>query len=294
MTHSKGTRSRLKIQIVTTILAISLFSFGSYFTEPSALAAETTALKSNFRARDATRFRENPDLSKYGMPNIIVAYEGSLWPSGASRTQPNTSYIASTYIPKIRNQNPDVVVIDIEAWPLKAGMTATEITANINKFKKVIAVFRRELPKTKIGIYLLLPERNWLAPCGDPAKVASRTKSWHERNLKLVPLADAVDIIFPSLYTFYSDPTCWNTYAAANIKEARLYGKPVWAFLWMKIHTTGASIPATFWRQQLNTVYRLADGVIVWSKASSTDKWSYTAPWWVQTADFLDDMQLAP
>jgi len=294
MTYTRRLKTRLRIATIGIATAIGIFSLGDVLTAPDAFAADATPLKSNFRSRDATRFRENPNLAKYGLPNIVVAYESSLWPSGASRTQPNTSYIANTFIPKIRGQNPDVVVIDIEAWPFKSGMTASEITANINKFKKVIAVFRRELPKTKIGIYLLMPERNWLAPCGDPGKSAARTASWHARNLKLTPLASAVDIIFPSLYTFYSDPTCWDKYAAANIKEARIYGKPVWAFLWMKVHSTGAPITATFWRQQLETTYRLADGVVIWSKASSSDKWSYTAPWWVQTVAFLKAKKLVP
>lgn len=292
MTHPTASPPR-SARAFALLLTLGILAAAHTLVSTAAHAAEAV-LKPNFVARDATRFREDPNLAKYGLKNIVVAYESSLWPSGASRTQPNTSYIASTYIPKVRNLNPDVIVIDIETWPLKSGMTASEITANITKFKKVIAVFRREMPKTKIGLYLVLPERNWLAPCGDPAKVASRTKSWHERNLKLKPLADAVDIIFPSLYTFYSDPTCWNKYAAANIKEARIYGKPVWAFLWMKVHTTGANITGTFWRQQLDTVYGLADGFVIWSMASSTDKWSYTAPWWIQTADFLRDKKLAP
>lgn len=292
MTHATASPHRAR-RTFFLLLTLAILATGHAFSSSETHAAEAV-LKPNFVARDATRFREDPNLAKYGLKNIIVAYEASLWPSGASRTQPNTSYIATSYIPKVRNLNPDVIVIDIETWPLKAGMTASEITANITKFKKVIAVFRRELPKTKIGLYLVMPERNWLAPCGDPAKIASRTKSWHERNLKLKPLADAVDIIFPSLYTFYSDPTCWNKYAAANIKEARIYGKPVWAFLWMKVHTTGANITSTFWRQQLDTVYGLADGLVIWSMASSTDKWSYTAPWWIQTADFLRDKKLVP
>lgn len=273
-------------------LLASMLLFGGAGTlwHNDAVAAEAALIKPNFAARDATRFKEDPDLAKYGLKNIIVAYETSLWPSGASRTEPDTTYIANSYIPKIRGSNPDVVVIDIEVWPFKSTMTAAEITANIAKFKKVIAVFRRELPNTKIGFYLVMPERNWLAPCGDPKKVASRTSAWHLRNVKLQPLADAVDIIFPSLYAFYEDAksqACWGKYAAANIAEARTYGKPVWAFLWMKYHTTGNWIPAAFWREQLNTTYELADGFAIWSMASAGDPWSYSAPWWVETASFL-------
>lgn len=268
-------------------LAISIGITGLMLTAVGQAHAE-------FVVRDALRYKEEPNLSSYGLKKVLVVYEDSMWPRGASKSQPNTSYILNNYIPKIKKKAPDVLVIDIEAWKFKPDMTSSEINAIIAKFKKVIAVFRSQLPKTKIGLYLVLNERNWLAPCGDPGKVKSRTSSWHQRNLKLQPLADAVDIIFPSLYTFYPDSksiACWPTYAKANIKEARIYGKPVWAFLWMKYHSTGGWIPASFWRKQLDTVYGLADGLVIWSMAG-TDKWSSTAPWWVQTKDFMADRNL--
>jgi hypothetical protein len=257
-----------------------------------AQAEEQLALAgTSFRTRDAMKQTNKPDLSGYGLRRVLVAYENSLWPAGADKSQPNTTYIANTYIPKIKGSNPDVVIIDIEAWKLRTTSTSTEVSAFIAKFKKIISVFRAKMPNTRIGVYLWVPERNWLAPCGDPAKRASRTSSWHNRNLRLKPLADAVDIIVPSLYTFYGDSasiSCWPTYAKANIVEARIYGKPVWAFLWMKYHTTGGWIPGAFWRKQLETVYSLADGVVLWSKAAD-DRWSSTASWWIQTKDFVDD-----
>jgi hypothetical protein len=260
----------------------------------SAGAAERTlpAAGPDFVARNATRYNNMPDLSSYGFKDIVVAYENSLWPAGADRSQPDTAFIANSYIPKIRNSKPDVVVIDIEApeWRFTATMTAAQVTANINKFKRVLDVFRHELPNTKLGLYLIMPERNWLAVCGDPKKKASRTASWHERNLRLQPLADAVDIIFPSLYTFYEDAAsvaCWPTYAKKNIEEARMYGKPVWPFLWMKYHTTSNWIPAAQWRTQLETVAANADGLVIWSRSKDGEPWSFTAPWWVETAAFL-------
>ena len=278
---------------LAAIAVLSLSATGLSLGGYDALAA---TLKSNFQARDATRYPQNPNLAPYGMKNIVVAYENSLWPSGASKSTPNASYILNSYIPKIKKQNPDVVVIDIEVWKLTPSMSSSQVTSVINKFKTVIGAFRKGLPKAKLGLYMGLPYRNWLAPCGDPKKRASRTTSWRNHNLRLRPLADSVDIIFPSLYTFYSDSSsvkCWPTYANANIKEARIYGKPVWGFLWMKYHKGGAWIPRTFWRTQLDATYAGADGLVVWSKAGS-DKWSWSAPWWLETKDFLADKQLAP
>jgi hypothetical protein len=256
------------------------------------------ALKPNFKARDATRYSADPNLAPYGMKNIVVAYEASLWPSGADRSQPNTRYVASTYIPKIKRQNPDVVVLDIEEhdWRFETGLSSSQITDRINKYKKLISVFRTHLPNAKIGLYLALPQRNWLAVCGDPKKRASRYTAWHNLNLKLKPLGSAVDIIFPSVYAFYDDAAsrqCWPAYAKAQIKEARIYGKPVWAFHWMKYKANTRWIERTHWRTHLETIYAAADGLAVWSKAGD-DRWSWSAPWWVETRDFLADKNLAP
>jgi hypothetical protein len=275
------------------ILSLSAtgLSLGGY----EAIAA---TLKPNFKARDATKYPSDPNLAPYGLRNIIVAYEPSLWPSGADKSQPNLKYIANDYIPKIKSKNPDVVVIDIEEsdWKFTTDLTSTQITDRINKFKKVISVFRTHLPNTKIGLYLALPQRNWLAVCGDPGKRAARYTAWHNLNLKLKPLGSAVDIIFPSVYAFYDDAksiSCWPAYAKANIKEARIYGKPVWPFLFMKYHSNGKWIARTPWRTMLETTYAAADGLAIWSK-SGADAWSWSAPWWLETKDFLADKQLAP
>jgi len=291
MTYGLSLR-RLRDPIRRATLAAAL-SFGAI-----GVLATVPAHAADFVARDATRYAENPDLSPYGLKDIVVAYESSLWPSGASRTTPDLNYIRTNYIPKLKTKNPDVLVIDIETYKFTSTMTATEWTTNINKLKSVVSVFRQEMPNLKIGYYLIMPERNWLAPCGDPAKVASRTASWHQRNLKFQPLADVVDIIVPSLYTFYLDTksvACWPKYAQANIAEARTFGKPVWAFLWPKLHTDSTKwLPQALWCTELETVYAQADGLAIWSQANSTDKWSWTAPWWVETADFMKDKGLAP
>ena len=53
-----------------------------------------------------------------------------------------------------------------------------------------------------------------------------------QENDQLRPLAGAVDILFPSLYTFYTDQGGWVRYAYAQIAEARrnANGKPVYVF----------------------------------------------------------------
>ena len=155
---------RNPIRRLSLLAAFSLTAIGLLSSLPASAA--------DFVARDATRYAANPNLAPYGLKDIVVAYESSLWPAGANRTYPDLNFIRNTYIPKIRSQNPDVVVIDIERWKLTATTTATDWNANINKLKQVISVFRQEMPTVKVGYYLLMPQRNWLAPCGDPTKTS--------------------------------------------------------------------------------------------------------------------------
>jgi hypothetical protein len=119
---------------------------------------------------------------------------------------------------------------------------------------------------------------------------------YQDRERKQIDVADQRSL-FPSLYAFNGDAAsiaCWPNYAKANIKEARIYGKPVWGFLWMKYHVSRKWIPASFWRTQLNTTYTAADGLVIWSMANGSSSWSWSAPWWLQTKDFLADQRLVP
>ena len=284
---------RRHARLLSLLVVLSLSATGIILDSYDAWAA----LKPNFKSRDATRYPQNPDLAPYGLKNLVVAYEDSLWPSGASHSTPNTSYILNTYIPKIKSQSPDIVVVDIESWKLSSSMTSAEITTNINKFKTLLSAFRKGLPNAKLGLYMGLPERNWLAVCGDPGKRAARYTAWHNNNLRLQPLADAVDIIFPSLYGFYGDSAsraCYPSYAKAQVKEARIYGKPVRAFLWMKYKSDGSWVARSDWRTHLETAYAAADGLVIWSKAQGSPNWSWSAPWWLETKDFQGDKGLIP
>ncbi len=123
----------------------------------------------------------------------------------------------------------------------------------------------------------------------------------------------------------------WKAYAIANISEARKYHKPVYAFLWPQFHDETkaclearkkqgdltspkilgckdpgrdgvSTIPGDYWRFQLETVYELADGLVIWDYSKSKDEggdWNdltnckNSSHWWFQTLDFLYDKGLS-
>ena len=92
-----------------------------------------------------------------------------------------------------------------------------DIARNIERYVSLLQTFREAVPSAvRLGLYSMVPVRNLRAPVrGNPSKI----KSWRDDNQRLQPIADLVDIIFPSLYTFYDDPVGWVTYAKANISQ---------------------------------------------------------------------------
>jgi len=106
------------------------------------------------------------------------------------------------------------------------------------------------------------------------------------------PVANAVNVVYPSIYTFYTDQEGWKKYAIAQVAEARRLapGKPVYAFIWPRYHESNKAlnnqyIAADFWRFQLETLYQVADGVVIWG--GWQEPWNERADWWIQTQAFM-------
>jgi hypothetical protein len=125
----------------------------------------------------------------------------------------------------------------------------------------------------------LAPTNSWWA-----AELPQATKdynAWMAASTYLMPLAQKVDYIFPSLYTYY-DPYSngtnqdWQTFADQQIQAARMYGKPVYPFLWPQYHDApNAYIPTDYWTNEIQHVASNADGVVVWGWSGfQHDSWN--------------------
>lgn len=245
--------------------------------------AEATEQAQTFDARNAMRFADLPDLARYGLKDVTVVYTGALWPKNAKHSEPDLSFIRSVTIPKVRRRAPDLVVIDVEHWDL-TGTSPAAIERNIDRYIAILDTFRTHMPGIRLGLYSMVPIRNYWTPVrGRSADLAA----WRSDNERLKPIADATDVIFPSLYTFYDDRDGWLTYAKANMEEAKQYGRPIYPFLCPGYHKSGKPIERDFWRFQLETVFNNADGMVIWSSARGRPRWNPEAPWWEGTVDFL-------
>ena len=245
--------------------------------------AEATEQPQGFDARNAMRFANLPDLTRYGLKDVTVVYAAGLWPKKANRSEPDLSFIRSETIPRLRRKATDLVVIDVEHWDL-TGASSDEIERSIRRYVDVLDTFQTHMPGVRHGLYSMVPIRNYWTPVRGKTEDLAR---WRSENERLKPIADVSDVIFPSLYTFYDDRDGWLTYANANIAEAKQYGRPVYPFLWPQYHKSWKPLDRDFWRFQLETVFDNADGMVIWTPAKGRPRWNPLAPWWQETADFL-------
>jgi hypothetical protein len=182
-------------------------------------------------------------------------------------------------------------VIDIEEWPL-VGDPAT-VAESVKKYQTVIGWFKTSAPDSRVGLYGVLPIPDyWKAVQG---KGSAGYAAWQKQNDSLASIAPSVDVLFPSLYTFYEDRNGWQKYAIAQIQEARksAAGKPVFVFLWPQYHVSNKKLantflPGDYWRMELETARKYADGLVIWC-CSNKQTWDEKAPWWLETKGFLKE-----
>lgn len=183
-----------------------------------------------------------------------------------------------------------LVVLDIECWPCDMLATDADFDEALPKYLEFIQIARNVRPDIRIAYYGNLPLRNYWGPVGGNA---ANLAKWKSRNAAWAEIANYVDAIFPSLYTFENNQANWIKYARANIDEARQYDKPVIPYLWMFYHdsvpTIGNTlIDGTFWRAQLDTCAQYADGAVMWG--GWQQPWDNNAPWWQSTLSFISTM----
>lgn len=237
-------------------------------------------------------FDGQPDMSKYGMRPIYVV-DRDIWAPSVPRTGPADLGAVKKYLGRIPPDGP--VVLDFEDYDLTQD--DAQAAAGTRNLIQKMETFRKAGRGRKFGFYGYVPLVDYWrvvgSPKGEPFLSWQRDNDRSGRELERV-----VDAVYPSLYTFYADRDQWVTYATAQICEARrLSSKPVYVFIWPHYHPNGAAksapraIDGDYWRLQLETARRLADGVVIWGgwndQTNSRAGWDDNAPWWAETIEFM-------
>lgn len=243
------------------------------------------ATSHEFVAFDGTLYQGKPDLAKFGLKSITIVYTASMWDKSSDLTSiPDSNVVRPLALQASKSTG--IAVIDIEHWAL-GGDPAT-VALNTRKYLKTLQMFQQYAPSLKVGYYGVAPQRNyWDSIHGSrwPGYVA-----WQKTNNNVASIAQQASALFPSAYTFYKDQDGWQKYAIAQIEEARRIGpgKPVYVFLWPQLDKDGQGtgyLPTAYWRMELETARKYADGIVIWGGWHET--WDNNAPWWLETQRFL-------
>jgi hypothetical protein len=257
------------------------------------IESQAVSAKHPFPVFDATGFAHKPDLTQYGLERIMVLYPNFMWEGNKipdATSLPDHSRI--TTFAQLANQTTGTVVIDIEHWPVVGDPAA--IAESVKKYETVLQWFKTSAPGVSAGLYGVLSIRDYwraIQEQGPPGYAA-----WQKQDDSLASIAPFVDVLFPSVYTFYEDRSGWQKYAIAQIQEARRLsrGKPVYIFLWPQYHPSNKKLgntflPGDYWRTELETGRKYADGVVIWCCSNSLT-WDEKAPWWLETRAFLKEL----
>lgn len=182
----------------------------------------------------------------------------------------------------------EIVVVDIETWPTR-GDDRT-VADSQKRLGAVIRAIKAEAPDSEVGLYSMVPVRDYYRAVLDPSE--DRYKEWQAENDRLRPLAEAVDALFPSVYTFFDEaPARWRRYAHANISEARRLApnKLVYPFIWDRYHKTEEPIQMEFLHAQFSMLFDepAANGAVIWLKGH--EPWDTQSTWYQALKEFLDD-----
>ena len=250
----------------------------------------TVTKKSGFTIYRGFRYVGLPSLANCGLSeDIRILYPEELFAT-SNRDQPDLDRLKTRVIPNLLKRNVTYVVIDIEQWDAVAEMD--KLITVIRTLKEGVRAAGNT--KMKFGFYMLVPERNFLAPVtrGDRP---DRYTDWLATNETMRRLAAEVDVVFPSLYTSSENRDDWLTFARANIEQARKYGKKVIPAIWPQYHNTAPGIgtsymPIKFWEMQLKELYNISDSLIIWGsvayRSTGWDNWDKTREWWGSTRSF--------
>lgn len=270
-------------------LLLTGFLAGSAFTAVHAQSCPRPAQRA-FRIFDATAYIGKPDLSRYGIEPIHLIDRG-LWPEGAGRSGPPDPALVRRYVESLPRDNAPIV-LDLEHYDLTGTDEAAQVA--LTDLTRLAAAFRAIAPDRRIGYYgiIPIPDRNRaLAGVG-----SAPHRAWQRDNDRLARLQASVDMLLPSAYTDDRDQNAWVVSTASQICEARrLSSKPVYVFLWPEFHESsrwrGQYLDAAFWRLQLETAYRLADGVVIFGgydiQADDPRPWNPQATWYAPTLAFI-------
>jgi hypothetical protein len=256
------------------LVIVSLICGWTACPSPASLPNPVLA-KPGFKVYDNMFYKGKPNTENHGLVPSNILYERNIWPSDVNYgALPDRSAFERTVRAHVTGPGP--LVLDIERLPLKG--TAEVARRNMETLAKLSDWARKAAPGKAIGLY----GTNTLSRIA-PAELPLARE-----------LARHVDAFFPPMYTFNDDREEWEKRAQACVSEAHELGpgKPVLFYLWPQYHDGTPKafkyVDKPYWKFQLETARRYADGIVLWSP--SRYSWDESSGWWSGTLEFMSSL----
>lgn len=253
---------------------------------------------------DATLYSKKPNLYQHGIKPITVLYGQDFW-----KKNENNEYLPSDdklkSLAKKHNIKSRYIVLDVEHWHVQGHPNRPWIMEeNSRKYISLFKKFKAYTPGSRVGYFgSILPISNY-------EKSISPTDSklhnqWLSENKRMAPLASLIDVAYPAAYTYSTDKALWEESLLAHLAELKKYFKgEVYIFIWPQYFDHAPApedirlkyIPADYWRFQLETIKKHADGIVIWGgwdfDSWQPQTWNNEAEWWQETLSFLKETNI--
>jgi hypothetical protein len=258
---------------------------------------ELYAQNKSFKVFNAWRYRNTPDLTRFGFSNINVVYENDLLsfdkdnPKDRGRQFMDVNKVVT--IAKKALTNSDIpVVLDIESWSLDSDFRNVSLT----KYLNVLKLFKNINSVSKVGYFgFPLGSPNPRYYFKDTRQQLMFSRIWNDKKI-FQHVAMYSDIFYPDFYASNPDMIAWEAIVRAKIARIRNTRKnaKIYAFIWPQYFTPDGIFRFTdikTWRFELETMYKYVDGVVIWGHPKGPDgKTVYfnpNMPWYQETLKFI-------
>lgn len=239
---------------------------------------------------DATKYFNKTKKNEVFFPPLVILYEKKLLPRGSDTIDVN--YLRELALSLPKSSIP--YILDIESWKCGKNMDDLSASNSVDKYILVIDTMKKARPDLKFGYFGIIPVK---APIVETIPSDKNMKEWKHALERTHRLISHVDIVCPEGYTYFNNQEAWTRYMNMVIKEAKMYGKPVYPFLWPEFMNStplkGKFIPSDFWRYQLDFIYKKCDGVIIWGGRdfsafpTVSREWDENERWWIDTKGYI-------
>lgn len=236
---------------------------------------------STFKVYDAILYKNKPNLTDRGFNNINVIYEDGILSTNYKEENKRSRYWRFIDFPKLKkeaiksNKQNIPVVLDIEHWKIEDPLDKEYAT---KQYYEIISNYRKIDTRNLISVF-------------------------HYSSISQ-PLYNISNVIYPAYYTHSDNYQEWENMVRYSIRRMKKMGnKPIIAFIWPQYnevpdrHDLGFKfVDREFWRKQLELIYKLCDGVVIWTHykdhLGNKIEFSENMPWYIETLNFMNDYDI--